>query len=154
MMQFEQRMPSLIDELCQLGVRFVHSGLREGLSTTALQRIDDAVRLTRDYTSPVFNLAFNYGFRAEVVNAVRNIIYDQVDPDTIDETVFGSYLWSHDLPDVDLVIRTGNDHRFSNYLLWQSAHANIYVVDKYWPELHESDVSTAFDCWSARTDAS
>lgn len=143
-------MPSLTDELCQLGVRFVHSGLRDGLSTTTLQRIDDAMELTRNYESPVFNLAFNYGFRAEVVNAVRNMINDQLDPSTIDETLFNSYLWSHELPDVDIVIRTGNDHRFSNYLLWQSAHAELYVIDKYWPELQESDVLEAFNCRSKR----
>ena len=88
--------------------------------------VAEAERLTNENTGVTLNVAFDYGGRAEILEAVRRIIKDGVDPETIDEELFNRYLLTAHSPDPDLIIRTGGEQRISNFLLWQSAYAEIY----------------------------
>jgi undecaprenyl diphosphate synthase len=106
----------------------------------AKQVLDEAVALTRNNTPLVFNLAFNYGGRAEIVRMARKLLAEQALPAAISESTVNEHLWTAGLPDVDLVIRTGGDQRMSNFLPRQSAYACIYIVDAYWPAVTRNDI--------------
>ena len=88
----------------------------------------------------MFNLAFNYGGRAELVHAAGELISAGTAAEDVSEAAISDQLWSAGLPDVDLVFRTGGDRRVSNFMLWQSAYACIYVADAFWPDLSREDV--------------
>ena len=132
-------------ELHARGVRFVHSGSRDRLTARALQALDEAVELTRDNGPEVFNLAFNYGGRAELVHAASELIADGTSSENISEAVIGDHLWTAGLPDVDLVFRTGGDRRVSNFMLWQSAYACVYITDAFWPDLNRSNIEAGIE---------
>jgi undecaprenyl diphosphate synthase len=136
----EKHLPRFIKELHKRGVRFVHSGQPDNLTPKALRQLDDAVKLTRDNGPSVFNFAFNYGGRAELVHATRRLLAEGVGADAVSEAAINARLWTAGLPDVDLMIRTGGDHRLSNFLLWQSAYACIHIVSAYWPEIARNDI--------------
>ncbi|WP_051469978.1 polyprenyl diphosphate synthase [Fischerella sp. PCC 9605] len=135
--------PQLAQKLHDRQVRIIHSGSRQGLSKAVLKVIDDAVQLTKDNGSRILNLAFNYGGRAELLQAVRRAIAQQTSPETITEKTIADSLYTVGLPDVDLIIRSGGDKRMSNFLLWQSAHAWLYFAENYWPALSQHDIEQA-----------
>ena len=140
MRSLEKHLMRFVKELHARGVRFVHSGSRDRLTVRALQALDEAVELTRDNGPEVFNLAFNYGGRAELVHAASELIAAGTPPEDISETAISDHLWTAGLPDIDLVFRTGGDRRVSNFMLWQSAYACIYVADAFWPDVSREDV--------------
>ncbi|MDY7079637.1 MAG: polyprenyl diphosphate synthase [Chloroflexota bacterium] len=144
----EKHLPRLVQELHARGVRFVHSGSRDGLAAKALRVLDEAVALTKNNGPWVFNLAFNYGGRAELVHVVSELLAEQVQPETISEASINNRLWTAGLVDVDLVIRTGGDRRISNFMLWQSAYACIYVADAYWPDVARSDIEAGIEYYN------
>jgi undecaprenyl diphosphate synthase len=116
-----------------------------------LQRaIQNAVELTRHNTRLTLNFAFNYGGRAEIVDAMKRIIADGVAPDTIDEDVVSRYLYTADLPDPDLVIRTAGEMRLSNFLIWQAAYSEYYSTPKPWPDFDEEDLHAAVESYASR----
>ena len=143
MRALEKHLPRFVRELHGRGVRFVHSGRRQDLSVKALAVLDEAVTLTKDNGLPVFNLAFNYGGRDEIIQATRNILQEEVPAEQIDQQSFAAHLYTIDMPDVDLIIRTGGDKRLSNFLLWQSAYACLFIVDHYWPAVNREDINNA-----------
>ena len=96
------------------------------------------------------NLAFNYGGRAEIVDAVHHIIANGVKPHDIDEDSFGNYLYSADLPNVDLLIRTGDETRLSNFLIWQTAYSEYYFTKVLWPDFRKKDIDRALLSYSRR----
>jgi undecaprenyl diphosphate synthase len=136
----EKHLTRFVNELHTRGVRFVHSGSRDNLSSKALQVIDKAVELTQNNGPSMFNLAFNYGGRAELVHVASELVAKWAQPGAISEATINDRLWTSGLPDVDLLIRTGGDKRLSNFLLWQSAYAYIYVADVYWPDVTREDI--------------
>jgi undecaprenyl diphosphate synthase len=136
----ETHLSRFVKELHTRGVRFVHGGSRDNLTEKALRVIDEAVELTRNNGPRVFNLAFNYGGRAELVRVASELAAEQVQPEAISEAVINARLWTAGLPDVDLVIRTGGDRRLSNFMLWQSAYACIYIADVCWPDIRRDDI--------------
>jgi undecaprenyl diphosphate synthase len=140
MRSLEQHLLRFVDELHQRNVRFIHSGRREQLSLAALASIDAAVALTRNNRAFVFNFAFNYGGRAELVEAARKLLQKGRGSEDISEMAFDAELWTAGLPDVNLIIRTGGDQRLSNFLLWQGARACFYVVDDYWPSVTKTHI--------------
>ncbi len=89
------------------------------------------------------NVAFNYSSRAEIVDAVRAYQADGGDIATLDETALSAHLYTADLPEPDLLIRTGGDQRISNFLLWQAAYAELYFCDRYWPDFGPADLDEA-----------
>lgn len=113
-----------------------------------LQKIlNEAMDKTRDNSGVNLQIAFNYGSRDEIVNAVKNIskkvLANEVSADEISEEMISEELYTSNIPDPDLLIRTGGEMRISNYLLWQIAYAEILVTPKYWPEFDETSMSEA-----------
>ena len=96
------------------------------------------------------NVAFNYGGRAEIVDAVRRIVTDGVPAQDIDEPTFEKYLYTAGSPPVDLLIRTGGEVRFSNFLIWQTAYSEYYLTDVLWPDFGKKDIEKALLSYSQR----
>lgn len=139
-----------VDRLHREGVRLRHVGRLEGLD----QDIQDAIHwmeeLTRDNDKLELNVCFNYGGRAEIVDAVRQIIAAKIPPESVTEETISSYLYTRELPDPDLIIRTGGEMRLSNYLIWQAAYAEYYSTATLWPDFGEADLVAALDAYASR----
>jgi len=147
---FEGAIDREVPELNRNGVRLRHLGRTEGLPERLVQKIESAMELTKDNDRLILNLAFNYGGRAEIVDATRRIIAEGIDPTAIDEALFSSYLYTAGLPDLDLVIRTGGEMRLSNFLLWQTAYAEYYATPTFWPDFDEAELEKALLAYSQR----
>jgi len=109
--------------------------------------IEEAIELTKNNEGLQFNIALNYGGRAEILRACRNLIKDleagNLDMDSADEKVFSSYLYTSNDPDPDLIIRTSGEQRISNFLLWQGAYSELLFVDRLWPDFDEAVLHSA-----------
>ncbi len=132
------------------GIRFRHLGRFEQLSLSLQRAINKAVGLTKDNTGMTLSFAFNYGGRSEILDAVRRLIAEGIPPQSIDERVFSNYLYTAGLPDVDLLIRTGDELRLSNFLMWQTAYSEYYFTDVLWPDFDEKEVDKALLSYSQR----
>ena len=132
-----------IKALHEKGVRLLHLGRLDPLSPRLQKQVQDAIELTKDNQRMTVCVAFNYGSRAEILDAVRRIVADGVPPESIDEALFTSYLYTSSLPDPDLIIRTAGEVRLSNFLLWQSAYAELYSTPTYWPDFGPEEVEMA-----------
>jgi undecaprenyl diphosphate synthase len=131
-------------------VRLRHLGRLQDLSPDIQRAVRDMVELTRNNTRIGLNVCFNYGGRAELVDAIRQIIADGRDPDTITEELISSYLYTRDLPDPDMVIRTAGEMRVSNFLLWQSAYSEYYATPTLWPDFGHEDLQAALESYRQR----
>ena len=136
--------------LHEKNVKVVHLGKLDHLTTDLQEAVAQAQRLTRDNTGITLNVAFNYGGRDEILEAVRRIIREGVPPEEVDEELFGGYLFTAHCPDPDLVIRTGGELRISNFLLWQSAYSEYYHTTTLWPDLDTTELEQALDSYSRR----
>jgi undecaprenyl diphosphate synthase len=131
-------------------IRLVHLGRMDRLSEKIAKKVRAAVQLTRDNTGLTLCLAFDYGGRDEIVQAVRHIISDGISGEDLDESIFGQHLYSHGIPDPDLMIRTGGESRLSNFLLWQTAYSELYFTDVLWPDFGEHHVEDALSEYKRR----
>jgi undecaprenyl diphosphate synthase len=134
----------------QHDIRIRHLGKPDGLPLRLQQRVKQAIELTKNNTRMTVNIAFNYGGRDEIVEAVRRLIMDGVLPSQISEDVFRKYLYTADIPDPDLVIRTGDEMRLSNFLIWQSAYAESYFTPVLWPDFNKEEIDKALIAYSQR----
>jgi undecaprenyl diphosphate synthase len=132
-----------LNELHENGVQIRHSGRLTGISKHLQDQILHALDYTKDNDQIVLNVAFNYGGRSEILDAVRQIIQDGIDPNTLTEEVFSRYLYTGDLPDPDLIIRTGGEYRLSNFLIWQAAYSEYYSTPTYWPDFDKDELYKA-----------
>jgi len=132
------------------GVRLRHLGRLEGLSRRLQQAVRHAIELTKDNTGMTLSIAFNYGGRAEILDAVQCLIREGVPPDKVDEAVLGRYLYTAGLPDPDLIIRTAGEMRLSNFLIWQAAYSEYYVTPTFWPDFGEEETEKALIAYSQR----
>ena len=132
------------------GVRIHHSGRLEGVAPRLAQQISDAVALTRENTRITLNVAFNYGGRAEIVDAVKHILGDGLRPEDVTEDLVSDYLYTGGLADPDLIIRTGGEYRLSNFLIWQAAYAEYYATPAFWPDFDEDELAQALVEYSQR----
>jgi undecaprenyl diphosphate synthase len=147
---FWETIRSDLEKLHRDGVRLRHLGRLQDLSPDIQKAVRDSVELTRNNTRIGLNVCFNYGGRAELVDAVRQIIADGRTPDAITEELIASYLYTHDLPDPDLVIRTAGEMRVSNFLLWQSAYSEYYATPTLWPDFGREDLLAALESYRQR----
>ncbi|MFQ5812357.1 MAG: polyprenyl diphosphate synthase [Anaerolineae bacterium] len=147
---FENAIDREVPELHRNGVRLRHLGRTDRLPKRLVKKIESAMELTKDNDRLTLNLAFNYGGRAEIVDATRRIIAEGIDLAAIDEGLFASYLYTAGLPDLDLFIRTGGEMRLSNFLLWQTAYAEYYTTPTYWPDFDEAELEKALLVYSQR----
>ena len=132
------------------GVRLRHVGSMEGVASHLQEATRRAVEMTKDNDQITLNVAFNYGGRAEIVDAVRRIVADGLDPESIDELVISRYLYTAAVPDPDLMIRTAGEMRLSNFLLWQSAYAEYYATPVHWPDFGREELDAAIQAYTAR----
>ncbi len=142
----EREVPKLHRE----GVVIRHFGRKDNLAPSLQKKIADAWTLTRDNRRIALNVAFNYGGRAEIVQAVQRILVAGLAPEQIDEALVSRYLYTEGLPDPDLVIRTGGEMRLSNFLIWQAAYAEYYSTPTYWPDFDKEELERALVAFTAR----
>jgi undecaprenyl diphosphate synthase len=147
---FHETMLREIDEMHRRGVRIVFSGRAEDLSPRMRDRISEAVTRTADNKNGVLNVCLNYGGRAEIVDAVKKLVADGLEPDQIDEAAIAARLYNPGLPDPDLIIRTAGEQRVSNFLLWQSAYSELLVTETLWPDFDENDLKAAIAEYASR----
>lgn len=132
------------DELHERGVRVLFAGRRDWrVPKRVLRQMDDAGELTRDNTTMSLVFAFNYGGRAEIVDAVRSLVASGVPADKIDERAIARHLYQPEMPDPDLVIRTSGEYRISNFLLWQLAYSELVFTDVLWPDFRREQLFEA-----------
>jgi undecaprenyl diphosphate synthase len=129
--------------LVEQGVRVRLAGRLGELPIETRSSIEQAILLTAGGARMTLNVAFNYSSRSEIVDAVRAYVEDGNSLAELDEEGLASYLYTADLPDPDLLIRTGGDQRISNFLLWQAAYAELYFCDRYWPDFGPADLDAA-----------
>ena len=139
-----------LNELNENGVQIRHSGRTDGIDQRLQEQIRHAVEVTRHNDRIILNVAFNYGGRGEILDAVRNLMLDGIDPRDLSEDLMSRYLYTSDLPDPDLIIRTGGEWRLSNYLIWQAANAEYYATDTYWPDFDEEELRKALAEFASR----
>jgi len=132
------------DDLAQKGVRIRFSGRRDWrVPKRLLRHMDDSCALTERNRKMTLTICFNYGGRAEIVDAVRAIVADGLKPARIDERSIGSRLYWPDMPEPDLVVRTSGEYRISNFLLWQLAYSELVFTDVLWPDFRRENLFEA-----------
>lgn len=128
-------------------VRFLVSGRKNGVSSSLLEAIKKLEDKSRDNTGLTLNIAFNYGGRAEIIDAVNSILKSGAD--NINGEDFSKYLYN-DIPDPELLIRTSGEFRISNFLLWQIAYSEIYITKALWPDFDEKELDKAIQSYNER----
>jgi len=136
--------------LVQDGVRLRIIGRLQELSDGVRRAIDDAARATDGGKNGTMTIAFNYGGRADIVDAVRRLVRDAVPVDGIDEAAIASRLYAPEHPDPDLLIRTGGELRVSNFLLWEVAYAEMWATDVLWPDFAVEHLDAALASYARR----
>jgi undecaprenyl diphosphate synthase len=143
-----------IEELNQREVQLRVIGERNRFAPDLQNKMADAEQLTRDNRRMRLNIAANFGGRWDITEAARALAKDVqagvLDPEDIDEAAFSSYLSLGGLPQPDLCVRTGGDHRISNFLLWDFAYTELYFTDAFWPDFSSTDLHRAFDWYIER----
>jgi undecaprenyl diphosphate synthase len=141
---------SELTTLMRHDIRFQVIGRVDDLAPDIRQELDDAVNRTAGNRGMLFNIALNYGGRAEIVDAARRAIRSGIAPDDLDEDAFGRLLYTAGQPDPDLLIRTSGEMRVSNFLLWQIAYAEIYVTETLWPDFRRRHLLEAVVAYQKR----
>ncbi len=142
LMNFNERLlVSRRDELNAAGIRVRFLGRRDWrVPRRLMKRMDEAIELTKDNSSMTFTIAFNYGGRAEIVDAVRRIVASGVSPNKVNEKLIRRYLYDPEMPEPELVVRTSGEIRTSNYLMWESAYSEWVFTDVLWPDFRREDL--------------
>jgi undecaprenyl diphosphate synthase len=147
---FENATDRDIQELDENDVEVRHLGSLEGLSVLLRNKIQRAVDRTRGNQRITVLVALNYGGRAEIVDAVRQMVQEGVTPKEVTEEAISAHLGTSDIPDPDLIIRTAGEMRLSNFLVWQAAYAEYYVTDTYWPDFDKGELYKALEAYGQR----
>lgn len=138
------------EELNAQGVCIHHLGDLSGIDPKLQEKVRRALALTQYNDRLILNVAFNYGGRAEILHAVREMLADGIDPADLNEALFSSYLFTKELPDPDLVIRTSGELRVSNFLIWQAAYAEFYPTPALWPDFGREELYEAILAFNQR----
>jgi len=139
-----------VPELHKEGVRLRHIGRLERIPVKLERKIQGAIELTKNNERLVLNVAFNYGGRAEIVDAIRDIVAEGVPPEDIDGALVSSHLYTAGQPDPDLIIRTSGEMRLSNFLIWQAAYAEFYTTPTLWPDFGKHELYAALKDFNQR----
>ena len=139
-----------LDQLDQEGVQLRHIGRLEGIPERLQAKVQRAIELTKDNNQLILNIAFNYGGRAEIADAVQAIVRDGVLPEQVTEDLINGYLYTAGCPDPDLIIRTSGELRTSNFLVWQAAYAEYYVTPTLWPDFDRDQLYKALLAFTQR----
>ena len=136
--------------LHEKNVRVFHLGRIDSLSEQLQAKVHKAIELTKNNTGITLSIAFDYGGRAEIMDAIRHIIKDGIPSEKITESLFSSYLYTPDIPEPDLIIRTAGEMRLSNFLIWQAAYSEFYATPTLWPDFGDEDIERALVAYSHR----
>lgn len=139
-----------LKELNEEGVQIRHIGEIDGIPDRLARKVQQACDATRDNTRLILNVAFNYGGRDEIVHAVQEIIRRGIPADQVTEDVISKHLYTADLPDPDLIIRTSGEYRLSNFLIWQGSYSEYYYTDVYWPDFKKGELYKALVDFNSR----
>jgi undecaprenyl diphosphate synthase len=143
-----------IQQLLKSNIKVNFLGRRDGIPEHVLQSIDTAIELTKQNTGMVLSLAFNYGSRLEIVDAVKKIASEveggRISVDDISENMVSQALYTGPIPDPDMLIRTSGEMRISNFLLWQLSYTELYFTNRCWPDFDEKALIKAFSDYQKR----
>ncbi len=142
---FENTIKNELDALKENDVHINIIGRKNSLPSNIVNQIEYLENKTANENDLILNIAFNYGGRAEIVDTAKKIIKNKVNVEDLDEKKFSSYLYLDSIPDVELLIRTGGEKRLSNFLLWESAYAELYFTDVYWPDFSKDNLQEAIN---------
>jgi undecaprenyl diphosphate synthase len=138
-----------VKELHKRDVKLLVAGSRERVSKKVLKTIDNAVEKTKNNKSGVFTLCFNYGGQQEIIDAMNKYITQEGAKSTSVEE-FEKYLYTPEVPPIDLVIRTSGEQRLSNFMLWRTAYSELLFVEKHWPDFTKQDLNEAIENYNSR----
>jgi len=139
-----------LSTLLRNNIRFRVIGREEELSADVRHELEIGVRQTADNTGMLFNIALNYGGRAEILDAAKRVLGAGINPDDLDERRFSEFLYTAGQPDPDLLIRTSGEMRVSNFLLWQIAYSEIWVTETLWPDFRRRHLLEAVVAYQKR----
>jgi undecaprenyl diphosphate synthase len=139
-----------LQELHKQGVQLRHIGRLDRLPKRLQTQVLDATELTKDNDRITLNVAFDYGGRAEIVQAVQEIIRRGIPAEKVDEALLSQYMYTAGQPDPDLIIRTGGELRTSGFMLWQSAYTEYYITPTFWPDFGQEELYQALVAFSQR----
>jgi len=139
-----------LENMKQQGVKFQHSGSLAEIEPDLAQLIRHGVEETKENDTIVLNIAFNYGGRAEIVKAVREIVAAGIPAERVTEALIDQHLYTAGLPDPDLIIRTAGEFRLSNFLIWQAAYAEFYSTPVFWPDFTPEHLAEAIRAYAKR----
>src|SRR6516162_750727 len=139
-----------LSTLLKNDIRFQVIGRKDELSADVQHELDIGIRQTATNRGMLFNIALNYGGRAEIVDAAKRVLAAGIDPDDLDERRFGAFLYTAGQPDPDLLIRTSGEMRVSNFLLWQIAYSEIWVTETLWPDFRRRHLLEAVVAYQKR----
>ena len=147
---FSEMIDSEIKRLHEKGVRLYHLGRLSRLPMNLQRKVKGAVELTKNNTGMIFSIAFDYGARTEITDAVHRLLADGVSLEKIDEVSLRERLYEPELPDPDLIIRTGGEMRLSNFFLWQAAYSELYFTNALWPDFNRTEIDKALAAYASR----
>lgn len=139
-----------LDELHKEGVQLRHLGRLEKLAPSLQEKVLEAVELTKNNDRLILNIAWNYGGRDEIVQAIQRMMKDGVDPDQVTDELVSQYLYTAGVPDPDLIIRTSGELRISNFLIWQAAYSEWYITPTFWPDFDKDEYRHALETFGQR----
>jgi len=137
-------------ELHEEGVQLRHIGRLERLDPKIQAKVLKAIELTKNNERLILNVAFNYGGRDEIVNAIQHMIEDEVSADDVNDDLVSKYMYTAGVPDPDLIIRTSGELRVSNFLIWQAAYSEWYITPTYWPDFDKEEYHRALEAFAQR----
>ena len=138
------------ETLHEQGVKINHIGRLDRLPINIQSAIENSINMTKYNATLTLTIAFDYGGRADILNAVKSVVNNQIESESITESIFSQHLSTSDLPDPDLVIRTAGEMRLSNFLLWESAYAEYYSTKVMWPDFGHVEVNHAIAAYAKR----
>jgi undecaprenyl diphosphate synthase len=127
-----------------------HLGRIDSLDKILQEKVHNAVELTKNNSGINLSVAFDYGGRAEILDAIRRMMKDSVPPEEVNESLFNRYLYTPDVPEPDLIIRTAGEMRLSNFLIWQAAYSEFYSTTTLWPDFTDAEIEKALMAYSQR----
>ncbi len=139
-----------LGELHREGVQLRHIGRLERLAPSLQEKVLDAIDMTKNNDRLILNIAFNYGGRDEIVQAIQRMMKDGVPPEKVTDEMVGRYLYTVGVPDPDLIIRTSGELRVSNFLIWQAAYSEWYITPIYWPDFDKDEYRRALEAFAHR----
>jgi undecaprenyl diphosphate synthase len=147
---FRNMIDSELNLLYEKGVRLRHMGVTHRLPRDLQKRLERAVELTKENTGMTLGIAFDYGGRTEIADAIRRLLANGLTPAEVDELSLKEYLYAPEIPDPDLIIRTGGEMRLSNFFLWQAAYSELYFTKALWPDFDRVEIDKALAAYASR----